>query len=253
MKQLDRHYPQLAAQQTRLAAASAGPAVQQLDIAAVVKASQAVSREIELPKLIETLMTVALENAGADRGLLILPEGPGYRVEVEAKAKGAGVEVRLRHSAIRETGCPEALVNYAIRTKKSVILDDGSRPGSLFEDDYLRRGPARSVFCLPLLRQSKLAGVLYLENNQATCAFTRDRIAVLEHLAAQAAISLENARLYGDLKEREARSAGSSMPISSASPSSPWTARSSRPTRPSSPWWDLAAMTCVRGGLATPG
>ena len=97
VKQLDRRYPQLAAQQARLAAASAGPTAQQLDVAAVVKASRAVSREIELPKLIETLMTVALENAGADRGLLILPEGPGYRVEVEAKAKGAGVEVRLPH------------------------------------------------------------------------------------------------------------------------------------------------------------
>ncbi len=204
MKQLDRHYPQLAAQQTRLAA-SAGPAVQQLDVAAVVRASQAMSGEIELPKLIETLVTIALENAGADRGLLILQEGSNFRVEVEAQDTGAGIEVRLSRSAIKEAACPEALVNYVIHTQKSVILDDGSRPSVDFGDAYLRGGPARSVFCLPLLRRGKLAGVLYLENTQATCAFTPDRIAVLELLSAQAAISLEKARLYGDLKEREAR------------------------------------------------
>ncbi len=203
VNQLDRHYPQLAMQPVRHAASA--PTVQQLDVAAVVKASQAVSGEIELPKLIETLMTIALENAGAGRGLLILPQGKGYQAEVEAQAHGAGVDVRLRRSAITEAGCPEAVVNTVIRTKKSVILDDGSRPGVAFEDAYLRLGPPRSVFCLPLLRRGKLGGVLYLENNEATCAFTPDRIAVLELLAAQAAISLENARLYGDLQEREAR------------------------------------------------
>src|SRR5262249_53346328 len=81
----------------------------------------------------------------------------------------------------------------------------GSRPGMDFKDAYLRSGAARSVFCLPLLRRGELGGVLYLENSQATYAFTPDRIAVLDVLAAQAAISLEKARLYGELKEREAR------------------------------------------------
>ena len=203
VKQLDRLYPQLAAQQAQ--AASGAPAVQQLDVAAAVKASQAVSGEIELRKLIETLMTIALENAGADRGLLIVPEGSNARVEVEAQAKGTGIEVRLSRSAIEKAGYPEALVNYVIRTQKSVIVDDAARLDPAFEDAYLRGGHARSVFCLPLLRQGKLGGVLYLENTQATCAFTPDRIAILELLAAQAAISLENARLYGDLKESEAK------------------------------------------------
>ena len=205
VKQLNRLYPQLAARHAHFAAASMEQSVEQLDVATVVKASQAMSGEIELPRLIEKLVTIAIENAGADRGLLILPRGEGYRVEVEVQATVAGTEVRLRPSAIKETGCPEALINYAIRTQKSVILDDGSRPNVDFEDDYLRRGLARSVFCLPLLRRGKLGGVLYLENTQATCAFTPERVALLELLAAQAAISLENARLYGDLKEREAR------------------------------------------------
>jgi PAS domain S-box-containing protein len=205
VKQLDRQYPQSAALQARLAPLPGDPALQQLDISTVVKAAQAVSGEIELPKLIETLMTIALENAGADRGLLMLPHGEGHRVEVEARAAGAGVEVRLSRSAIKEAGCPEAVINYVIRTRKSVILDDASRPRMDFEDNYLRGGPARSVFCLPLIRRGKLGGVLYLENTQATHAFTPDRIAVLEVLASQAAISLEKARLYSDLREREAR------------------------------------------------
>ncbi len=204
VRQLDQHYPQLASQQAPLAAPGAAPAVPQLDAATVTRASQAVSGQIELPKLIETLMTIALENAGADRGLLILPHGTGFQVEVEAKAGGAGIEVGMTRSAIAGTVCPGTVVNYVIRTQKSIILDDASRPGEFFEDTYLQRGQARSVFCLPLLRQRKLTGVLYLENTQAAGAFTPDRIAVLDVLAAQAAISLENARLYGDLRESEA-------------------------------------------------
>jgi PAS domain S-box-containing protein len=205
VKQLDRLYPQLDARQGPSGEAGAGLAVQQLDAATVVKASQAVSGEIELPKLIERLMTIALENAGADRGLLILPRDAGFEVEVEAKAESMGVEVRQIRSAITETRCPETIVNYVIRTQKSVIIDDASRPGEFFEDVYLRRGSARSVFCLPLLRQGKLSGVLYLENTHAACAFTADRRAVLETLASPAAISLENARVFEALRESEAK------------------------------------------------
>ena len=204
VKQFDRLYPQMAAQQAPLAAASTAPPVPQLDTATVAKASQAVSGSIELPKLIETLMTIALENAGADRGLLILPRGTGFEVEVEAKATSTGAEVALAPSAVAETRFSEAIVHYVVRTQKSVIVDDASRPGEFFEDVYLHEGPARSVFCLPLLRQGKLAGLLYLENSRAAGAFTPDRIAVLDVLAAQAAISLENARLYSELRESEA-------------------------------------------------
>jgi PAS domain S-box-containing protein len=203
VKQLGQLYPQLDAPQSQTV--SAAPAAPQLDVATVANAAQAMSSEIELPKLIETIMRIALENAGADRGFLILPCSEGYRVEVEAKAKGAGVGVRLRRSAIAETECSEAIVNYAIHTQKRVILDDVSRPDQVFEGAHLHSGAARSVFCLPLLRRGKLAGVLYLENSEATCAFTPDRTAVLELLAAQAAFLLEKARLYSELSEREAR------------------------------------------------
>ena len=92
-----------------------------------------------------------------------------------------------------------------IRTRESVILDDASAQNPFSADEYLRQKHARSVLCLPLVKQAKLIGVLYLENNLASHVFTPARISVLELLASQAAISLENARLYSDLGEREAR------------------------------------------------
>ncbi len=201
-KALEEEFPHLQAARAR---PHPGTAPEALDLKTVVDASQAVSGEIELPKLIETLMTIALENAGADRGLLMLAHGAGFEVEVEAKASRTGIEVKLSRPATAETMYPAAVVNYAIRTQKSVILDDAAHPGAIFEDGYSRGGRARSVFCLPMLRQGKLAGVLYLENTQATHAFTPDRIAVLDVLAAQAAISLENARTYEALRESEAK------------------------------------------------
>jgi PAS domain S-box-containing protein len=182
-----------------------GSPVQQLDVASVVKASQAVSSEIVLPKLIERLMTIALQNAGADRGLLILSAGNEYLIQAEARATGDQVEVVLCQKPITRLTCPESLIRYVIRTHESVILDDASRPNLFSEDDYLRSSQSRSILCAPLLKQGQLTGMLYLENTLTSHAFTAERIAVLELLAAQAAISLENTRLYGDLQEREAK------------------------------------------------
>ena len=189
----------------RSAAATTGPAVGQLDVATLIKASQAVFGEIDLPRLIETLMTITLQNAGADRGLLLLPRDGSFVIEAEARADGAGVEVRLRRAAMTAEDGPEAVINLVIRTRESALLEDGSRPGPVWESAFGARAPPRSAFCLPLLRQGRLAGVLYLENSQAAYAFTAQRMAVLEVLAAQAAIALENARLYGDLQAREAK------------------------------------------------
>jgi PAS domain S-box-containing protein len=205
VRHLEQLYPRLAVPESHLSTATMGSPVQQLDVTAVVKASQAVSSEIVLPKLIETLMTIALQNAGADRGLLILPQGEAYRIEAEARARGDQVEVALSQATITESTCPEALLRYVIRTHEGVILDDASRPGLFSEDAYLRRGQARSILCLPLLRQGRLTGLLYLENSLTSHVFTSERMTVLELLAAQAAISLENTRLYSDLQEREAK------------------------------------------------
>jgi PAS domain S-box-containing protein len=205
VRQLDRLYPQLAAAEGDRPTATMGSPTQQLDVATVVKASQAVSSEIELPKLIQRLMTIALENAGADRGLLILPVEGDYLIQAEARAAGDRVEVVLCQKPIKGITSPVSLVRYVIRTHESVILDDASKPNLFSGDDYVRARQTKSILCLPLIKQGRLTGLLYLENTLTSFAFPPNRIAILELLAAQAAISLENTRLYSDLQEREAK------------------------------------------------
>jgi PAS domain S-box-containing protein len=202
VKQLTSLYPRLAAPVHRPAATN-GSADRQLDLATVVKASQALSSEMLLPRLIDRLMTIALQNAGADRGLLILLHDEDYRIEAEARADREGVS--LRHGAMTATTGPEAIIRYVIRTQERVILDDAAKPNLFSEDAYLSHRRPRSVLCLPLVRQGTLSGLLYLENSLASHVFTPDRTTLLELLASQAAISLENTRLYNDLRVREAR------------------------------------------------
>jgi PAS domain S-box-containing protein len=185
--------------------ATIGAPVEQLDVGTVLKAAEAVSGEIVLGKLIETLLRIAVEHAGAERGLLILFPGDEPRVAAEATTDGGQVEVALRQTAVSPAELPESLLHYLIRTRESVILDDALAQNPFSADEYICQKHARSVLCLPLVKQSKLIGALYLENNLASHVFTPARISVLELLASQAAISLENARLYGDLGEREAR------------------------------------------------
>ncbi len=205
VRQLDRLYPRLAAPEGQPATATIGSAVQELDMASVIKAAQAVSGEIVLDELIKTLLRIAVEHAGAGRGLLILFPGDEPRIAAEATTGRGQVEVTLRQTAVSSAELPESVLHYVIRTRESVILDDALVQNPFSADAYICQQLARSMLCLPLVKQSKLIGVLYLENKLASHVFTPSRISVLEVLASQAAISLENARLYNDLGEREAR------------------------------------------------
>jgi PAS domain S-box-containing protein len=204
VRQLERRHPWL----TAVELPSTGPTAltdQNLDVTSVVSASQAVSREIVLPKLVETLMTIALENAGADRGLLILRQDDIDSIEAEAYIRGGKIEVLLQRAPVSADSCAEALVRYVIRTQQNVIVDDVFKRDIFLDDDYLKHHQVRSILGMPLVLQGKFVGVLYLENSLTAHAFTSKRIAVLELLAAQAAISLENTRLYSAVQEREAR------------------------------------------------
>jgi PAS domain S-box-containing protein len=206
VRQLDEMHPHLREGEPASAPTSTiGAPVEHLDLATVIKVSQAVSGEIVLEMLIDTLMRTAIEHAGAERGLLIVPRGAELRIEAEAATAGDTVEVQLRDQPVTAAVLPESVLHYVLRTHESVILDDAATQPSFAADTYLRRRQARSILCLPLITQAKLIGVLYLENNLASHVFTPARISVLELLASQAAISLENARLYNDLQEREAR------------------------------------------------
>jgi PAS domain S-box-containing protein len=149
-------------------------------------------------------MTLALEQAGAGRGLLILLRGDRPRIEAEARTDRETVEVTLRQGTVTPAELPESLLHTVIRTRESVILEDASAPNPFSADEYLRQKRARSILGLPLVKQAKLIGVLYLENNLTPHVFTPARLAVLKLLASQAAISLENARLYTDLRRSEA-------------------------------------------------
>jgi predicted ATPase/signal transduction histidine kinase len=205
VQQLDQRYPRLREKTAPpLPPATIGTPVEQLDVGTVVKAAQAVSGEIVLGKLIETLMRIALEHAGAERGLLILFLGDEPRIEAEATTGRGRVDVTLRQTGVAPAELPESVLHYVIRTRESVILDDAAASTLFSADAYVRQRRARSVLCLPLVKQAKLVGALYLENNLTPYAFTSGRIAVLELLASQAAISLENAALYSDLQRNEA-------------------------------------------------
>jgi PAS domain S-box-containing protein len=199
VRQLEHLHPWLRENTGKAATTVLDGRVAQLDLGAVVKASQALSEEIVLDRLVEALMTIALEDAGAERGLLVLLRDGLAHIEAEARIDGGTIAVTVRQDAVTSKDLPELLLHTVIRTCETVILDDASASNQFSADAYFRETHARSVLCVPLTKQAKLIGVLYLENNLASHAFTPERISVLELLSSQAAISLENARLYAEL------------------------------------------------------
>jgi len=206
VRQLDKLYPHLREEKPVVGPIrTIGAPVEQLDLATVIKVSQAVSGEIVIEKLIDTLMRTAIEHAGAARGLLILAVNDGYRIEAEVTTSNNTVTVGQRQATVTSADLPESILHYVIRTKESVLLQDAAAANPFSADKYIHQHRARSILCLPLLKQGRLAGVLYLENNLTAHVFTPDRVTVLKVLASQAAISLENSRLYDDLADREGK------------------------------------------------
>jgi PAS domain S-box-containing protein len=202
VRQLEAMYPHLRAEE-----AAPGPTntiatpVERLDLATVIRVSQTVSSEMVLEKLIDTLMRMAIEQAGAERGVLIVEQ----RIAAEAVTSGDSLLVQLCDEPVTTDALPESVLHYVVRTSESVILDDAAHQSAFVADPYIRQRQARSILCLPLINQGRLNGVLYLENNLTSRVFPPARITALKLLASQAAISLENSRLYRDLAEREAR------------------------------------------------
>src|SRR5262249_50574219 len=182
-----------------------GAPVEHLDLATVIKVSQAVSGEIVLERLIDTLMRTAIAQAGAERGLLILWRGPEPTIEAEATTSGDRVLVELCEQPVTAALLPKSVVNYTLRTNESVILEHAALHPQFGTDSYIHKRQTRSILCLPLITRAKLMGVVYLENNLSPGVFAPNRLPVLKLLASQTAIALENARLYRDLAQREAK------------------------------------------------
>lgn len=215
VKDLETRYPQFFSQSPRIADMSihttAGTTSNTspiaFDLAAVMKASQVISREIELDQLLRSLMQILIENAGAQTGCLILENLGEWLIEAACKLNdGENVcTTRVLQSIPTANQLPESIIQYVIRTHETVLLDNATREGNFINDPYIQQNKTQSVLCLPLLNQSKLVGVLYLENQLATGAFTSDQSQVMHLLSTQAAIAIENARLYSKLREGESK------------------------------------------------
>lgn len=204
--QLEAMYPQLRVEEPAPGATNTiATPVERLDLATVIKVSQTVSSEMVLEKLIDTLMRTAIAQAAAERGLLVLSRGVKPRIEAEATTSSDTVLVELRDTPVTASALPETVLHYVLRTRESVVLDEAVSEPLFAADPYIRQRQARSILCLPLINQAKLIGVLYLENNLSARVFAPARIAVLKLLASQAAVALENTRLYRDGIEREAK------------------------------------------------
>ena len=171
-----------------------------LDLATVIKASQAIGSEIVLEQLLSKLMKILIANAGAQVGYLILPSQGQFFIEAEGAIDSDNVAV-LQSIPI-ENRLPASIFNYVARTCESVVFNEATGEGNFTNDPYIQQHRPKSILCFPLSDRGKLVSLVYLENNLTTGAFTPDRLEVLKILSAQAAISIENARLYQTLEDK---------------------------------------------------
>ncbi|GAB4290375.1 MAG: AAA family ATPase [Oscillatoriaceae cyanobacterium] len=209
---------------TTLSQTTSSGTLERLDLTAVVKASQAVSREIVLEDLLARLIDLAIENVGAESGLLILvrqgelvikaaggalshlgsrlsiPVGLGASPPTIGTIGGGDAEMS-DIGGIPELPLPVSLIDYIARTRECVVLQNAALEESFASDQYMQRQQPKSVLGLPIINQGSLIGILYLENNLTVGAFTPSRLEVLNILASQAAISIQNALLYENLQK----------------------------------------------------
>ena len=185
---------------TATAGTSTGTGSSSLDLLSVVKASQALAGEIVHGRLLEKLMTIVMENVGAERGVLLLLRDGGLVVEAEGLASARDVTLGATPLG-KFDDLPAAIVQWVERTGKNVVLDDAARDPQYGADPYVARRQPRSVLCSPIVHSGKVTGVLYFENNLAPGVFTAARLEVLGLLAAQVSISIENSKLYEQLED----------------------------------------------------
>ena len=171
-----------------------------LDLPTILKASQSLSSEIELEKLLSTLLHIVIENAGADKCVLLMSKENEWVVEALSQV---GQEEKILESIpINESlAIPVSLINSVKNTLESLVIVDAKLHPTLANDPYIVAQSPKSILCNPIIHQGKLIGILYLENSLTVGAFTNDRILILNILCTQAAISLENARLYQELQQ----------------------------------------------------
>lgn len=190
------------------AAHGAGSGRGALDAASILKATQSISSEVHPQRLFSALMATLIESAGAQRGCLILRDEAADQYFVEARADVESMGAIPADREALDAGpahVSSSIVRYVLRSRDAVTLDDAGVLGAFQADPYIKRERVRSVLCIPILRQAEILGVLYLENNLTSHAFTKERLAILQVIASQAAISIVNAQLYERLEQRVAQ------------------------------------------------
>ncbi|MBD1939865.1 ATP-binding sensor histidine kinase [Microcoleus sp. FACHB-68] len=173
-----------------------------LDLVTVMKASQAISGEIVLDKLLAKLMKILIENAGAQKGLLVLPKDGKLIVVAEASVTQDEVVMQKSNLVESSQDLPVSVINYVERTRSDMVLSNAAGEGRFTSDPYIAKRQLKSVLCSPIINQGQLIGILYLENNLTSGAFTPERLEVLRLLSSQAAVSLENALLYASVEQK---------------------------------------------------
>ncbi len=179
-----------------------------LDLTSILEVSQTLIAEIKLEKLLEKIMIIVIENAGAEFGYLILKHQQKWVIQVSGRIENQAIKIQSALDSCVPTedlnsvsDClPNTIINYVARTNQAVVLDDACTADRFSGDRYINQHQPKSILCLPLMHQGELLGLLYLENNLIRGAFTQDRLKILQIITTQAAISLENAHLYKQLE-----------------------------------------------------
>ena len=214
VKDLEAKYPQLlpkspdtksitSTSTTTTNSTTGSQAGEALDLATFMKASQAISGEIVLDKLLTSLMKILIQNAGAQTGFLILDKAG--ELVIEASGEVEVDDVKVLQSIPVNQYLPVSIINYVTRTKETVVENDAVQQGKFTNDPYIKANKTKSILCAPLVNQGQLSGIVYLENNLTTRAFTPDRLEVIQLLSGQAAIAITNAKLYAEVTESERR------------------------------------------------
>jgi len=212
VKQLEKLYDNLLTSENRqitdtkkTISASAANLLAHLDVSTMMKASQAIYGEIVLEKLLSSLMKIAIENAGAQRGYLILSHQGQLRIEAEGTIDGDRITVLQSIPLTESDRVAVAIVNYVARTQEAIVLNNATEEGAFTNDSYIQNNQIQSILCVPLIDGGKLVSIVYLENNRTTGAFIPERVEILKMLSGQAAISIQNAKLYSEVRDNEKR------------------------------------------------
>ena len=177
-------------------------AVFNVDMETILKSSNAISQEVVLSKVIEKIMVIAKENAGAERGILMLVNDEEKQLVVQAEIASNNVNIMQNKPFEEFVEICRPAVNYVYRSKQSLIINDVSQDLVYGKDEYVQLKLIKSILCMPILHQGELMCILYLENSVLAGVFTQDRITILEMLSAQAAVSIKNANLYENLEQK---------------------------------------------------